>query len=291
LTHLDAAAAALARASKPLSAKEIVEEIKAGDLATISGLTPWKTITARLSQDILRNGPRSRFKRTFHGRFALQHWTSEPDFQVRRRVLSPLDETIKAVPRPIFNRIARAMANAEIDPVDFRVLVSNAVDVDRRIAESDLGLVQLIPTFVVSTGNDILTYRRTKRLPEARLHHALCVNFGGHMQADDAPSLFWDDDKVFSQFLLRELYEELAFDPHPERVEPIGMIHLRGNDFEKQHAGLAHLVRLTIGTSIQSLEPGMHTDLCLVSHENLQTRIAEFDTWSQVLIGAVDGLV
>jgi len=272
-----------------MSSKELVECIRAGRLAGISGETPWKTINARISQDIRQFGDRSKFKRTFHGRFALRHWTFEPEFEPRRRVVNPLDEVIKAVPRQTFRRIAAAMAAGSIDPTDFRVLVGNAIDLDRRTAEETEDYVQIIPSFVIADGDRILTYRRTKRLPEARLHHATCVNFGGHMQADDMPSLFWNDDDVFNQFLFRELFEELEFSPAPSSIEAIGLIYLQGSAFERQHVGLSYLVRLMPGTEVESLEPGMHAEPSFVKLSTLDTRIDEFDSWSRVLIGALHG--
>lgn len=284
LSHLDAAAEALSICSRPMTSPEIVAAIIEHDLADVGGETPWKTIGARLASDIRSRGKESRFKRTYHGRYALMHWDYEPEFQVQRRVLSPLDETIKAVPLTRFREVARAMAGGEVAPTDFRHLILASVDLPRREAEERYDFVQLIPTFVVSRGDDILTYKRTKRLPEARLHHARCVNFGGHMQSDDAPSLFWNDDYVVNQFLYRELFEELEFDVDSASIYPLGLLYLQGNDFERQHAGLTFHVQILAGEPVQSLEPGMHTDLEFSALSDLVRDSSSLDSWSQVLL-------
>ena len=288
LSHLDAVAKVLELYSRPMTSPEIVAAILEHNLTEIGGETPWKTIGARLASDIRSLGHSSRFKRTYHGRYALMFWDYEPEFQVQKRVLSPLDETIKAVPIDRFKQIARSMASGEISSTDFRALIVDSVDIPRREAEDRFDFVQLIPTFIVRRGDEVLTYRRTKRLPEARLHHARCVNFGGHMQADDAPMLFWNDDEVVNHFLYRELFEELEFEVEEAVILPMGLLYLQNNDFERQHAGLTFSVSLERNATARSLEPGMHTDLSFTSISTLNDEVGELDSWSQVLIKELD---
>lgn len=287
LSHLDAIEQVLLAYARPMSAPEIAAAISQSQITDIGGETPWKTIGARLASDIRDHAERSRFKRTYHGRFALRHWDYEPEFQVQKRVLNPLDETIKAVPIATFRDIARSMAAGRSDPADFRLLIAAATDLPRREAENTEEFVQLIPTFVVCRQDEILTYRRTKRLPEARLHHARCINFGGHMQSDDTPLLFWDDDAVVSHFLYRELYEELEFEPAAASINPLGLLYLQDNGFERQHAGLTFQVVLEPSCQVRSLEPGMHSDLGFCSTQTLLSERSEIDSWSRVLLDIV----
>ena len=287
ISHLDAAERVLLSYMRPMTSPQIVAAITEQSITEIGGETPWKTIGARLSSDIRTNGERSRFKRTYHGRFALRSWDYEPEFDVQRRVLNPLDETIKAVPPQQFLALAKAMAAGTHEPTNFRSLIAAAIDIPRREAEESDAFVQLIPTFVVCQADRVLTYRRTKRLPEARLHNARCVNFGGHMQADDAPLLFWDDDDVLNHFLYRELFEELEFDSADATIDPLGLIYLQGNAFERQHAGLTFKVTLQKGAQVRSLEPGMHTDLQFATPDELDREMPDLDSWSRVLALAV----
>lgn len=287
LSHLDAIEQILEAYLRPMSAPEIAAAITQSRIASIGGETPWKTIGARLASDIRDHAERSRFKRTYHGRFALRHWDYEPEFQVQKRVLNPLDETIKAVPIRTFLEIARGMAAGKSDPSDFRLLITAAIDLPRREAENTEEYVQLIPTFVICQNDDILTYRRTKRLPEARLHHARCINFGGHMQADDTPLLFWDDDAVVSHFLHRELFEELEFEPSTASINPLGLLYLQSSSFERQHAGLTFQVVLEPSCRVRSLEPGMHSDMGFCPIDTLLSDRNEIDSWSRVLLDIV----
>ena len=287
ISHLDAAEVALKSRDRPLSAKELVSVIQADALTELGGATPWKTVNARISTDILEYREASRFKRTFHGRFALRHWQCEPEFEVPRRSLAPLEETIKAVPASAFSSFDLEVG--KLTQLSIRSLVEVAVDVLRSDAETSQELVQLIPTFVVDDGASVLSYKRTKRLPEARLHDARCLNFGGHMQSEDLPSLFWNDDDVFGQFVARELYEELSFSEPPIEIVYCGLLYLTGNEFERQHAGLVHIVRVKKDSEVASLEPGLHTDLRFVPKEQLSKFSATTDSWSACLSGVLYG--
>lgn len=285
-SHLDAAELALQEAARPLSAKELVDAILRAGLAEMTGATPWKTINARLSSDILDKKSLSRFKRTYYGRFALRSWTYEPEFEVPRRSLNPLDETIKAVPRPDFDRLNQNVPH-RLGNANVKELIAGAIDVHRLEAEARHDLVQIIPTFVIDNGDAVLSFKRTKRLPEARLHDTRCLNFGGHMQSDDAPLLFWDDQLVFQHFLLRELNEELSFSEPPSLIQYKGTLYLDGNEFERQHVGLVHTVIVSSETGIDSLEPGMHTDLNFIAKTDLADAAKNVDSWSAYLAQAL----
>jgi predicted NUDIX family phosphoesterase len=286
--HLQAAEAALRSANRPLTSKEIVDLIKVQQLADIGGATPWKTINARLSDDILKAGEKSAFKRTYHGRFSLREWNFEPEFVVKRRAQLPLNETIKAVPLNVLRDMIRPQDN-ELYQVDLKNLLLSSIDIVRSQAEERVDIVQLIPTFVIEDGESILAYKRTKRLPEARLHNTLCLNFGGHMQSEDVPQLFIDDNEILRQFFFRELYEELSFSDAPTRIEFQGLLYLSGSDFERQHVGIVYLVEVNRDTEFESLEPGMHVDLHKISIAELRSNTSVFDSWSAQLVRSLHG--
>ena len=67
----------LLKEGRPLSAREITAVAVKEKLLSTGGLTPWQTMKAKLSVDILRNGPRSLFMRSDKGRFALREWESD----------------------------------------------------------------------------------------------------------------------------------------------------------------------------------------------------------------------
>jgi hypothetical protein len=68
---LDAAAQVLAKAGKPLSAKEIVERMLEGGLWRTAGKTPHATIYAAMIREIAAKGDEARFRKVGPGQFEL----------------------------------------------------------------------------------------------------------------------------------------------------------------------------------------------------------------------------
>lgn len=282
---LDAIEALLRTAERPLHAREIASILVFKKPSMITGITPWKTVTARLSTEILKNREKSRFIRAGHAIFGLREWEDQQEYAVKRRNINPIDEIIKAVPLDVFLSRLGSLQDTGLFSVSFRDLVESSINMDRRSAESSTAFVQLIPTFVVRRGGQILTYLRTRRLPEARLHHTRCVFFGGHMQADDAPTLFANDRQILDDFIFRELREELKITgPHTSVYR--GALYLTENDFERQHTGLIFDVLLGSKTAVQSLEPGMHADVRFFSSEDAGAQ-PQIDSWSRHILNSV----
>ena len=96
---LDSAYKVLLKEGRPLSAREITAVAVKEKLLSTGGLTPWQTMKAKLSVDILRNGSRSLFMRSDKGRFALREWESDYREHVADRYQKALfDEDIVVFP-------------------------------------------------------------------------------------------------------------------------------------------------------------------------------------------------
>lgn len=281
-THLAAAEAALRYAQKPLTSKQIVDTINQLEIAKITGATPHKTINARLSEDIAQKGSSSTFVRTAQGRFSLRGLNWEPEVTVKPRSIAPLEEDIKVVHNPELLAMLSGRSHSKLYDIDRTFIVSCGKTMRRSEAEQRTDVVQLIPCFVVQKNNSVLSFQRTKRLPEARLHHSKSINFGGHLQADDFPELFSDNQSVVDLFLMRELHEELAFSKQPS-IEFLGGLYLQNTPFERQHLGIVYLVSIDDGTEVVSVEPGYHTNLDFEPSDVIIRNVVELDSWSQVL--------
>lgn len=285
-TVLEAAAEILREVGKPLHAQEIAQAILNLGSAKLSGHTPWKTVTSRLSTDIRNKQELSIFQRDGHARFALREW-GIAEFLVNRRRINPIDETIQVVP---IDRFQRLLARCRPDPfyrVKIEALVRHSQAMKRATAEETAQFVQLIPTFVVRRKRQLLTYKRTKRLPEARLHNSRCVSFGGHMQVDDLPNLFAPSYRDPQGPMFRELYEELSFS-EPVTPRYIGVLYLTGSAFEQQHAGIVFEVSLSQNNRVVSLETTMHTDVKFSDISKLASASEELDSWSTLLINSLN---
>jgi predicted NUDIX family phosphoesterase len=287
ISTLDASERVLREAGRALSSREIARGIIKSGQSNLGGQTPWKTVNARISVDIVRMGSKSRFKRTHHGLFALREWADETEFTVRPRRIKAVNELIRVVPKSQFLSYVNSVPKEGLIDLDYFSLVELSTKLSRAEAELTEEYVQLISTFVVLQGNALLSYVRTKRLPETRLHNSRSISFGGHILFDDDPTLFASDTKLKRDFLFRELYEEVSFNTLFE-TEYLGILYLVGSEFERQHCGLVFLIEIPIDSEFTSLEPGMHTDMHFVPLAELLKHKDEMDSWTRRLIEVVN---
>src|SRR6266849_906544 len=182
---LDSAYRVLAKEGKPLSVQEITSIAVEQKLLVTEGMTPWQTMKAKLSVDILRHGERSLFMRSDKGRFALREWSGNYKEHIADRYQKALfDEEIVVFPADSLSIYIPAIGMYS-GSFNHDALLGECYPMRRRQAESDLSVIQLVSVFLVRFGNKLLTYKRTKRLPENRLHGYYSVAFGGHLNPDD----------------------------------------------------------------------------------------------------------
>ncbi len=284
-TYLEAAFEALSTTERPMSSKEISVFISEFEITRINGATPWKTINARISAEILNKKDESRFVRVGAGLFALRAWQQLPEYTVARRVINPTMETIAVVPRTTFLTLLSSRSGSSFYDVDYGDLFHEADGMRRLEAEETDEFVQIIPLFFIFDGERYLTYRRTKRLPEQRLHGTRSINFGGHLQVSDFPSLFKYQEEAVLLALQRELREELQFVPDMKAVTFFGAIHDSTNFFGRQHVGLVFQVDVSPKIQLLSNEPGFITAIEKFSRKEIESLREEFDDWTFLVLG------
>jgi predicted NUDIX family phosphoesterase len=216
--------------------------------------------------------------------YALRVWDDLVPVDVPRRRINPLEEDILVLDRNVFEVLKSGKISGRLFNIHYRDLLRAARPIHRVTAEADISLVQLIPSFVVFEGNRVLSFKRTRKTPEQRLHDTYSIVFGGHLQAEDSPALFADDDAEVERFLFRELNEELSFDPPLRRSSYVGVLHLEETAFEQQHAGIVFAVELEPKTAVRSLEPGYQSTLRFLSWEGISDSPVMEDRWSAACI-------
>lgn len=282
---LDVIEQVLIAADRPMNVGELTVAIIKEAPDVLSGRTPEKTVNARISMDILRSPETSRFVRTGRGRFSLRGKGWELETVVPRRQIAPIDEDILVVPTEALRGLLGKELYPNIYKIDRVKILENSTVLRRDDAEKTEEYVQIIPTFVIKKDQEILYHQRTKKLPESRLHNTMSCNFGGHLQSDDSPTLFFYDERVVDLFYMRELNEELKFSCNP-KVEFIGALYLTGSSFERQHVGLVFIVSIPSSCIVTSLEPGYHTNLRFRNPQNAEGQDHdiendfEVDSWS-----------
>ena len=256
-------------------------------LLSTSGKTPTSTMRARLSDDLRELGFQSTFQRVGPNRFALRKWGLQEYIAPRFKKRTP-NEVLACIP-----------ASAGIYPVtdfgylpDFGLLATyisnprNIIYIDRPEAESRTDIRQLVAYVMLKNEiGDILTYRRgTYSAAHPMLRGARCLGFGGHIQIDDAHSLFGLVDGGVYMASTREVAEELG-GIAPFELRVCGAI----NDYSSPE-GTRHVALVLEGIlpnryaeTASSRERAVN-DLRLMKPQQLWSSFHEFEFWSQLLI-------
>jgi len=171
--------------------------------------------------------------------------------------------------------------------VDTKGLLARARErsffIERRKAETDPGLKQLIPYCLVLHPNSRSIFLM-KRLPaqgEARLHGKLSVGVGGHINPPDQEG---GRDPIEGG-LRRELEEEVVLQGE-ERVDFLGILNDDSNPVGAVHLGLVHVLILGPSGTVRvrethaiegSLQP-------LEEVRQMWQNPGGFETWSEAVL-------
>lgn len=271
---------------RPLTAQQITTAaIEKGFLST-SGHTPSQTMKAKLSVDILRNGSRSLFKRSDKALFALREWADVNEHVADRYQKALFDEDIVVFPAELRSTYVPQIG-LNTTPLESEGLLAECYPMRRRLAEEDASVIQLISVFVVRHGGKILTYKRSKRLPESRLHGFYSVAFGGHLNPEDVLHMFNIFDPEQSHgWLARELYEELRLEDKNNSIvglNYIGLLYDDSRPVSRQHLGLVYDVTL-LSDKFSIGERGFLMDPKFETPQQIKDRISDFENWSVILV-------
>jgi len=283
-TFLSVALQVLREQKRPLSARDITSLAVARRLLKSEGKTPAQTMKSKLSTHILRHKHRSPFMRTARGEFGLREWSQYEEHVADRYQRALFDEDIVVIPAQALQTFTpqSGIYKGAMDP---RRLWSFCQPMRRRLAEDDVTVIQLVSAFIVSYREAYITYKRAKRLPEARLHGFSSITFGGHLNPDDIPELFdlLDPAQSFS-FLSRELSEEIIL-PRDGimSISYRGLLYDDSREVSKQHLGILYDVHLR-DKEFRIGERGFLIQPRFESLEEVIARASDFENWSQLVI-------
>jgi predicted NUDIX family phosphoesterase len=283
---LEIAYKVLFETNKPLSPKEIIDIGKLKGWLVTNGKTPEQSMKARLSIDILRKENDSFFVRTSAGKFGLREWLNyDNEYHAPRFKRSLLNEDIVVFPMRSLSKYISGPGIHTTPLENRKELIQELRPMQREQAENDFNVIQLVSAFIIKFGNKYLTYKRTKRLPESRLHGVYSIPFGGHLNPNDILPLFdIFDPKVANVVLTRELREEIILPKNqmPE-IKYIGLLYDDRREVSLQHLGVVYYVifqssKFTIG------ERGFLTNSKFETLEQIEARIDEFENWSWLIV-------
>jgi len=153
------------------------------------------------------------------------------------------------------------------------------VFVERRYAETQPELKQVIPYVAVCKGDTVLTLTRLSTQGEKRLHGKRSIGVGGHINPCDAPD-------VFPAACLRELHEELVLPDGDLPLTPIGLLNDDTTEVGAVHVGLVYKLDASdFDVSVRETSAMAGDFVSLDELENLAaTDDCPFETWSTLLI-------
>lgn len=153
--------------------------------------------------------------------------------------------------------------------------------VERKKAEEDPSLKQLIPYVVMRHRERILFYVRGSETGEQRLRDLGSVGIGGHISVTDH-SLFERETKdVFFKGLKREVEEEVVVNTtYRECVR--GLINDDSNAVGRVHLGVLIVWELD-SEDVRKKERSI-TSLEFLGIDELRARRERLETWSQIVV-------
>lgn len=255
----------IARHGRAMTAKELVDRAIEERIFSdsISGKTPYKTMNARLSEEILRNGDNSVFVRVGPGRFLLRRML-EPvvpanevgvqtllapasevlkKYDAKRRTPASPRERVLVLPREIIEARARyqGIRNVSASRIQRLVTPENARYIERIDAEDTDAYKQIIAYVLVRQGDRLLSFTRGSFNRAASfLRGSRCVGFGGHIAEDDL-SIFSTDDMGVRGGVIRELAEEIGlkeFNASTDRLQYRALINDDSSPDGRRHLGI-----------------------------------------------------
>jgi len=151
--------------------------------------------------------------------------------------------------------------------------------------EEDPLFKQIIPYVVVLNNKDeILTYKRSTKSGEDRLHNMYSIGVGGHIDINTTERDSLTSDEIFFNSMIREISEELGIRTYDFEYDIKATIYDPSNDVGKVHFGVVAFLRVDSDISLNDGETDIITEREFLSLEELSKRYESLENWSKIII-------
>lgn len=157
--------------------------------------------------------------------------------------------------------------------------------VERRHAEQDSSLKQIIPYCVVRHGDNVLLLKRLSTQGESRLHQKLSIGVGGHLNPIDGAG------DLLDLGCERELAEEIEIGCAYAKTVA-GFINDDASEVGSVHFGVVFRVDLS-AEAVAVREKGMMEGRLtpVVELKRMAAEGANFETWSALVLARVEDVL
>lgn len=131
---------------------------------------------------------------------------------------------------------------------------------------------QIIPYIAFISRNRVLSYKRTEKGAEDRLHHRFSVGIGGHV---DSPDNFWDAAE-------REIMEEIGMTLSRSSLEVVGMINDETDSVGKVHLGIALVAHVDDSAVFSGGETDVLVEREWTGKDDFFGRYDSYESWSKI---------
>jgi len=142
---------------------------------------------------------------------------------------------------------------------------------------------QLIPyVVVINEDNKILTYKRSVKSGESRLHNTYSIGVGGHI---DKPENTTDTKQIIQDSLIREMKEELgtSINWSEQDFQFKGTIYNNSDEVGKVHLGLLYIVKIKSKELLEEGELDIVIDRQFLTIKRLTSK-GDLEAWSQFIV-------
>jgi len=204
--------------------------------------------------------------------------------------MNPPVENILVIKRSLFDELG-AFQGLNFEPEKYLsaiLLRGNNLFLPRDQAEQNPAYKQIIPYVILAFEGKVLYYVRGKRAGEQRLVTKGSIGIGGHLNDADAGGLFNLDEEHYNRVVEREVHEEIHL-LSKSRNRIVALLNDDSTDVGRVHLGVVHVFKLK-EPKVQKRE-AMITGLTFLTKDELTSRRASLETWSQICVDSLDRLV
>ena len=152
---------------------------------------------------------------------------------------------------------------------------------DRDLAEKDERILQLIPYCLVTDGERILSYYRTKHCGEERLRGNLSLGFGGHINPVDQK----EGQSLVYSCSVRELEEEINL-TNIKSLTPVTWIYDPSNEVGRVHLGVAIICLISPEEYDRCTNKCDSVDIVSTTPSEVIENLDKYEGWSKIFIAS-----